>query len=217
MKHNLCGNEFKCLPTNFIHPVSGRTIGTRCPKCSDKSRRKNKTTKPEVFRKRFDEISKGEYELLSDYTKIHEPIMVRHNVCESEYSIIANRFLCGDRCNCMSSSKAEDKIRNWLNENSFSFIAEKRFEECKDKHTLPFDFYLPDLNTCIEFDGIQHYKPIDFGCKNQEKIEEKFKSIQKHDKIKNEYCKNNEIRLIRIPYTEFDSLERILEKELKEN
>jgi len=217
MRHNTCGEEFECTPSNFIYPASGRTIGTRCPKCSEISRRKNKTTDPKEFRKEFEKISKGEYELLSEYTKIKEPITVKHVLCGAEYPIIANRFINGDRCNCLFSSKAEDKIRNWLTENSFNFIAEKRFEDCRDKHTLPFDFFLPNLNICIEYDGIQHYKPIDFGCKDKEKVEKKFKTIQKHDQIKNEYCRNNEIRLIRIPYTEFDSLERILEEELKEN
>ena len=60
---------------------------------------------------------------------------------------------------------------------------------------LPFDFYLPKYNSCIEFDGIQHYEPVEhFGG------QESYDYTVKHDKIKNEYCKNNGILLLRIPY-----------------
>ena len=62
---------------------------------------------------------------------------------------------------------------------------------------MPFDFYLPELNICVEFDGIQHFKPIKyFGGEKTLKI------TQKHDKMKNEYCKENNIHLIRIKYNE---------------
>ena len=61
---------------------------------------------------------------------------------------------------------------------------------------LPFDFYLHDYNVCIEYDGIQHFKPIEyFGG------EEAFQKRQLNDKIKTEYCIDNHITLIRLPYT----------------
>lgn len=62
---------------------------------------------------------------------------------------------------------------------------------------IHFDFYLPEENICIEFDGEQHFRPIDyFGGENT------FKLTQKRDKIKNKYCKNNNIKLLRIKYDE---------------
>jgi len=62
---------------------------------------------------------------------------------------------------------------------------------------LPFDFYLSDLNICIEYDGIQHFKPIDyFGGDTA------FILLQTNDQIKNEYCIENNIKLIRIRYDE---------------
>ena len=72
---------------------------------------------------------------------------------------------------------------------------------------MPFDFYLPAYNLCIEFDGEQHFKSIKhFGG-------EKRLSIQKiKDNIKTEYCKNNNIKLLRIPYYDFNNIEKILEK-----
>jgi len=79
--------------------------------------------------------------------------------------------------------------------------------DCRNKKELPFDFYLPDYNLCIEYDGIFHYedifdKPYDF------------KTGKKRDKIKTKYCKDNNINLLRIPYWEFDNIEEILRQTL---
>ncbi len=73
-----------------------------------------------------------------------------------------------------------------------------------------FDFYLPNLNICIEFDGRQHYN-IDnsyFGG------EEEFLRIKERDGIKNQYCKDNDITLIRIPYWDIENIDKILKEKL---
>jgi len=81
--------------------------------------------------------------------------------------------------------------------NKIDFTQYKIFEKCRYKNTLEFDFYLPKINTCIEFDGLQHYKSvIYFGG------EESLKKSKLRDKIKNIFCKENNINLIRIRYDE---------------
>lgn len=107
-------------------------------------------------------------------------------------------------CSCKESS-GEKRIKEFLKLNNINFIQEKRFDDCRNIKPLPFDFYLPDYNMCIEFDGQQHYKDVGFG--NYEKT-------KKHDIIKNEYCKNNNIDLLRIPYWEGNSIENIIVKHL---
>ena len=85
------------------------------------------------------------------------------------------------------------------------YLREK--DEPKDKHDI-VDFYLPDCNTVIEFDGAQHFVPSDyFGV-------DAFNKTVEHDNIKNNYCSDNEIRLIRIPYWEINNINNILDKEL---
>ena len=85
------------------------------------------------------------------------------------------------------------------------YIFQKTFDDCADKSLLPFDFYLPEYHICIEYDGGQHFVPIGlFGG------EDKFKKQQFHDNIKTQYCKDNNIRLLRIPY--FKNIEEELEK-----
>ena len=84
----------------------------------------------------------------------------------------------------------------------------KRFKDCKDIKTLPFDFYLPYYNICIEFDGWQHYNMT------KHDTSEKFEIRKKHDIIKDEYCKNNNMYLIRIPYWEYKNIDNILHTEI---
>ena len=97
------------------------------------------------------------------------------------------------------------KEEQYLEINNINFTKEKRFSNCRHKRTLPFDFHLPDYNICIEFDGKQHFDSIKrCGGKKGLKIR------QKRDKIKDKCCKDMGIILIRIPYTEFNNIEKIL-------
>ena len=108
-----------------------------------------------------------------------------------------------------SKSKGETTIKNILLAKNVSFIQQYCFDNCRNKRPLPFDFYLPNYNLCIEFDGEQHYKPK-FGMKN-------FIQTQKHDKIKDEYCKSHNIGLLRIPYWESNNSEQIIKYKLNTN
>lgn len=106
-------------------------------------------------------------------------------------------------CPICKESKGENKIREFLLKNNINFIFQHRFKDCIDTRPLPFDFYLPELNICIEYDGEQHFNPIEaFGGTN------KLLERQKKDKIKDNYCKNNKITLLRIKYDE-DIIEKL--------
>ena len=78
---------------------------------------------------------------------------------------------------------------------------------CRDVRLLPFDFYLPEHNTCIEFDGEFHFKS---WSKSKNSIR-KYEDTKRRDKIKTEYCIKNSIRLIRIPYWESENIPTIME------
>lgn len=97
----------------------------------------------------------------------------------------------------------EKIISEWLLINNFTFIPQHKFNECKNKRELPFDFYLTDYNICIEYDGVLHYK-------DKFNNAEEFKETKKRDKIKTNYCKDNNITLLRIPYWDFNNIEEIL-------
>ena len=108
-----------------------------------------------------------------------------------------NGHLTGRGCpECGKRSKGEDFIRNYLTEHNIDFDPQHKFKGCRDKRLLPFDFYLPDYNMCIEYQGIQHYDKNMQFMRN----EAKYNYTIKHDKIKKQYCKYNNIKLEIIPY-----------------
>lgn len=124
----------------------------------------------------------------------------------------ANSHLSGSGCKLCQESFGEKKIVNYLNFLNIKYIREYRFDDCKFKNPLPFDFYLPDLNICIEFDGIQHFKPIErFGGIKA------FDEMKIRDAIKSAYCGNNNIKLIRISYSEIKKIDDILKLELSKD
>jgi hypothetical protein len=79
---------------------------------------------------------------------------------------------------------------------------------------LQFDSFIPDYNLCIEYQGEHHYFPVDFAGNGKEWAEEQFKENQIKDQIKRDYCNKNNIKLLEIPYWEFDNIENILESKL---
>lgn len=116
-------------------------------------------------------------------------------------------------CSKCRNSKGEKIIIDILDKYTITCESQKRFDGCRNKNPLPFDFYLPKYNICIEFDGEQHFVPWRRLVNNQDKL----KKIQINDSIKTTYCINNNIKLIRIKYTEINNIENIILSELKIN
>ena len=114
-------------------------------------------------------------------------------------------------CGCLRSethSSAEIFIRKILDEKNIPYIAEYAFPDCVGVKgwKLRFDFYLPKHKMAIEYDGQQHYRPVEFWGGT-----EKHELQQENDAIKNSYCSNNGILLLRLPYTESqDSIKELL-------
>ena len=120
----------------------------------------------------------------------------------------------GNNCPNCNENKGQTRILYLLNNYLINNIPEKSFSDCKNICLLSFDFYLVDYNFCIEFQGLQHYEPVDFAGRGQEWAEQQFELNQKRDQIKRDYCNKNNIKLIEIPYWDFDNIEEILIKEL---
>lgn len=194
---------FEKLVTNHILPSK-----QGCPKCSERYR-------PKLSKEELEEKSKKiHYDdyiyLWETYIGYFNPMSIKctkHGVFKQT---IANHIQ-GQGCPICKKSKGELKIRQWLIENDKQFIHQKYFEDCinpESRYRLPFDFYLPNENICIEFDGEQHFKPCKrFGGRKE------FEKIKKYDILKNEYCKNKKIKLIRIPFTSIKNIDNILKNE----
>lgn len=98
-------------------------------------------------------------------------------------------------CGCNKTSRGERFIADLLVKNNICFSQQKTFDDCKNRKKLKFDFYLMNYNTVIEYDEQQHFEPVDFFGG-----EDGFIIQQKRDKIKDKYCKEHNIHLVRIPY-----------------
>lgn len=196
-----CGNIFYCRGHHFLKSNS------RCPKCNkDKYFPKRKTL--EMFKQEVFDLVKDEYTVISkNYESTNKKIKLLHK-CGYVYEVSPKHFLySGSRCpKCRNMSKGENKIQEKLNELNIIYKKEFSFKELWNKnHTsiLEFDFALFKNNklVClIEYDGIQHFIPTFPLNGSLIEKQEAFIKIQENDKIKNDFCKNNNILLFRISY-----------------
>jgi hypothetical protein len=132
-------------------------------------------------------------------------ICPKHGVFEQK----PNNHLSGQNCPICRNSKGELEIKKWLEKNNIIHIQQHKFDGCMFKRHLKFDFYIPEYNMCIEYDGKQHYEIIEHWGG-----EESLFKIQMRDLIKDEYCRCNNIKLIRFKFS--DDMEMIYTT-LKEN
>ena len=205
-KHNVCGNEFSMTPNDFV-------TGRGCPHCFGKF-----TKTPEQFRKEVYELVGDEYYFKENYINAHTKILAVHNKCGFEWKISPDSFLRSTRCPKCSFSKGETAISEWLDKNNIRYAVEYSFPDCRYEVVLRFDFAVFDNNDkirlLIEYDGKQHFKPIQFGDLSEKQMIERLKETQLRDKIKDDYCKEKQIPLLRIPYTKFEYIDEILESAL---
>lgn len=201
-----CSAEFKRTVSAVIN---GSQVN--CASCACIASNENSSTTLNTFLGRLSNIHEGRISLLSCYGGITKKAFFRCNKCKHVFEKMAG-LLVNQKTGCPYCvfSKGEILIENYLQDAEITHYAQKRFADCRNISTLPFDFYLPDHNICIEYDGIQHFEPIDyFGG------QESFERQQQNDRIKDQYCSSNGIKLIRIPYWEQDNIESILDKELQ--
>ena len=174
--------------------------GDGCDKCA----RKNSGIKNRKSHKQFvaeiEDIHDGSLELLSNYTLKTEKVKVRCLICTYEFEKIAHRLLSRGCPNCVCS-KGERKIGQIFKQNNIEYIAEYSFEDLISVKgvKLRFDFAVfknKKLSHLIEYDGIQHFAPLGYSDGLAA-----FNRLRTHDHMKNEYCRVNNINLIRIPFT----------------
>ena len=191
------GYEWSATPSNLLR-------GYGCPKCAGK----NKTT--EEFINRMKKVN-DDIEILGEYVNNRIKIKCKCKIDGYEWEATPNNLLRGYGCPKCSESKGEKRVAKYLDSKNIDYERQYKFDYCRSKKELPFDFYIPSLNIAIEYDGKQHYEIVEhFGGLNN------FISTKVRDTIKTIYCKENNIKLIRIAYWDFDNIEEILEKELED-
>lgn len=196
-----CESYFEQTPSRLINQ---KIYGCNC------CRTKKKTQ--EDFLSELGEQCLKEYEILENYINIDTKIQFKHKKCNTIFKMTPWNFIHKhNKKYCpicyYNKSKGEIIINIFLEENNIDYQKEFIFPNSRKR----FDFYLPELNICIEYDGRQHFEEIDFFGGKQGLLE-----IQKRDNEKNAYCLKNGIQLFRIPYTEISNINQILSEILKE-
>lgn len=191
--------KIKCKKHGYFRQKISNHLISGCQKCAGKIENR------EDFKKRGFEKHGNIY----DYSNVD---YIKHNlevdiICKKHGVFSQKPYLhfSGSGCPHCNESRGEKKIRKYLIENKIEFISQKKFENCKHKRSLIFDFFIPFLNICIEYNGRQHYEIVNkFGGISY------LEDIKVKDDLKVHFCEQNGIELLTIKYTEYKIIEEIL-------
>ena len=203
-KCKVCGYIWNTAPVTLIQDHKG------CYNCGKKrTGEKLKLTNNEFIEK----LNSINPDILSleNYKDSKTKILVQCKKCEFQWYTKPNSLLNGHGCPYCNISKGETNISKYLDKNNITYEAQKTYDGLYGLQggKLSYDFYLPEYNLLIEFQGKQHKQSIEyFGG------EDRFKIQQEHDRRKREYSKLHKIKLIEIWYYDIGNVEEILNKEL---
>jgi len=201
IKHNKCGYVNEVTPNSFLSKP-------RCPNCSKKLKKTTESFSKEVFKQRGEE-----YKVVGQYINNSTKIDILHTKCNKIKDYYPTDFITRhQQCPyCKNMSNMEKRVYDWLEKNNIDFVHGFIIPELYYKskyHPLSFDFkleYDDGSLLLIECDGSQHFE------RKFNESEEDFKEQLKRDELKNQYCKNKNIELLRINYNNFVNIESILE------
>lgn len=202
---NLCGKEFSAIPNSLLN-------GQACPECGKKRSSLKRTKTTDDFKSDLLAIQPN-IEIVGDYLGSHKPIKCRCKIdgytWESYPANLLNRSAgCAVCCNAIS--KGETIIKNYLDDKQIDYKHEYSMPGCRRVNPLRFDFYIPSLKAAIEFDGRQHYEEVPYFNSSTSTLE----LTRERDGIKDAYCREHGIRMIRIPHYDIRKIEEILNDEL---
>ena len=205
--HKVCGTDYWVRDYSFI-------AGYRCDHCKNLATGDRCRLSLDEVKEKISQVADHQYRYVrGKYKSNLSKLRVVHKKCGTEFTttwamLSRNSGLCPS-CN---ASNGEQEVMGYLAERKIGYTYAYRIPNLKDQQNLHFDFWLPQCRVAIEYDGQQHYDPVKFGGISQENAEANFVRIQKHDQMKNQYCKEHNIELIRIPYNK--KVKEVLDKQL---
>lgn len=191
--------------------------GRGCRRCSDEKRTEALSGSTEEFIASAKLVHGDTYDYsMVAYVNNNARIIIK---CRSHgaFDQLPRSHLSGIGCARCSASKGEALIRSILQELKIKFREQVNFPDLIFPETggrLRFDFYIDEMRTAIEFDGAQHFEPINFTGLEQAELQVSFEQLRRRDAFKNQYCEMRDVRLIRIPYTELDNIGDLLAEAL---
>ena len=198
---------------DFLQTPSDHLKGRGCPICGKEKKAEGRKKTQQEFIDQANKVHRNKFDYSkTNYTFSNEKVII---TCpkHGDFLQTPNDHLAGRGCPKCRESRGERYVSEFLTAEGIKNTPQRKFKDCSSLSAkgactlLPFDFYLPDYNTCIEYDGKQHFEPV-FGQKD-------FENTKRTDELKTKYCKENGIKLIRIKYTmKMDDVDDYLKSEL---
>ena len=204
---NECGNEFKQKPKHHLYGFGG------CKRCNNKIQSHRRMLGAKEFTKRSVVVHGQSYSydgLSYKNAKTNVEILCKN--CKEIFWQRPDVHLIGGGCPRCKQSLGERKVEAYLSLRNVKYERNKTFSECKSIRMLRFDFYLPELSTIIEYDGVQHFYPTRFGNMSENDAVSKFVIQKENDKKKDEFVSKFSIMMVRIPYYKQNEIEKTLER-----
>lgn len=203
-------SRFKCLIDGYEWngKVSNIKSGKGCPVCA----KVKKITEIDEVNQWLKDNNKS-FSCIDYCGNVRELSIFKCGICNKEWKSSFNNIKNGNCCPHCSSSKGEKEIEKLLDKHNIDYRTQYWFQDCRIQLPLPFDFAVfsnEKLICLFEYQGIQHYEPVDFAGKGFNWAKKQFKRNQKSDDIKRTYCKDNNIPLLEIPYWEYKNMETII-------
>lgn len=206
--NNSTDTKFICKDHGAVYARPANAFfGKICRKCSGIMVRNT-----EDFIEQADMVHDEKYDYSKvEYVRSVSKVIIRCKEHDIEFLQTPNSHLSGSGCPLCKGSRLEDKVSKFLLERDIVFVPEKRFENCRAKRALPFDFYLPYDDVLIECQGRQHYQSEKFFGG-----EERYEERKEYDQIKRDFCEKEGTTLVEIPYWFTDEeIEQIILDNLK--
>lgn len=184
-----------------------------CPKCAGNAKLTLKEVKDRL------KFINPDIEILSDnYINSDSKLKCRCKIDNYKWEATWYNLNLGKGCPKCNASKGEKIILKYLNKNKINYISQQKYNDLLGigNRKLSYDFYLPQYNLLIEYQGEQHKNPVDFNGKGNKEAMKRLLKQREHDKRKKEYAKLHNLELFEIWYWDFDNIEIILEDKLNE-
>lgn len=203
-----------CPEHGYFHQTPNNHLGgSGCNKCGISSMCEKTASSIQEFIAKAKVIHNNKYDYdLVEYKNSKTIVQIK---CKKHggFEQTPSHHLQGQGCPKCKMSKGEIKIMYWFEKYKIKYIPQYKFANCKNQQPLPFDFYLPNHNKVIEYQGAQHFHVVP-RSKDPIKNAKALNRIKKTDQIKRDYCKQNGITRIAIPYWDYDEIENILAQAL---